>query len=93
MKEYEPAHVIHEAGCEDAPAGLFVFKASSLGDAYPNGRPHVCFDRDTIRFNREVVAEPGEYDPHTYAPSTIHPEDAARPLCRVCRGTHGGAAS
>jgi hypothetical protein len=36
-----------------------------------------------------VVAEPGEYEPHEHQASTIWPDDAPRPLCRICRGTHG----
>lgn len=88
-KEYEPAHVIHEATCPDVPPNHFAFKARSLADAYPTSRPHTCFTRDTVTFNREVVAEPVMYEPHGYKPSTIRPEDATRALCEVCRGTHG----
>lgn len=87
-REYPPAHVIHQADCEDAPGGLFVFKAASL-QGYPNSRPHRCFSSETVAQNREVVAEPVDYEPHPYSPSTIHPDDAPRPLCEVCRGTHG----
>lgn len=87
-KEYAPAHIIHEATCPDAPGTLFTFKARSLADAYPTSRPHACFTRDTVISNREVVAEPGAYEPHGYKPSTIRPEDATRALCEVCRGTH-----
>lgn len=88
MKHYPPAHIIHEADCDVAPAGLFVFQASNLQN-FPNGRPHACFSRATITHNRDVVAEPGDYEPHSYEPSTLRPADAAQPLCKVCRGTHG----
>lgn len=90
MREYPPAHVIHQADCDDAPAGL-AFRAQALA-AYPNSRPHRCFSRDTVTHNREVVAEVIDYEPHAYEPSTIHPDDAVRPLCKVCRGTHGDQA-
>jgi hypothetical protein len=89
MRDYPPAHVIHEATCPDAPDGLFTFKAAALEGAYPTSRPHVCFNRDTVTHNRDVVAEPGFYEPHDYRPSTLHPADAVRALCEECRGTHG----
>jgi hypothetical protein len=87
MRDYPPAHVIHEAGCADAPAGLFTFRASAL-IAYPTSRPHACFNRATIVENRQVVAEPGDDQAHAYMPSSLHPADAVKRLCRVCRGTH-----
>lgn len=89
MRHYPPAHVIHEANCPDAPAGAFAFRASVLKQAYPNSRPHTCFDRETVTGNREVVAESPDWEAHVYRPSTIHPPDAVRALCEVCRGTHG----
>jgi hypothetical protein len=92
VRDYAPAHVIHEATCADAPDGLRVFRASGLLYAHPNGRPHVCFDRDTVVYNREVVAEPGDYERHVYQPSTIRPADASRALCTICRGIHGDVA-
>lgn len=87
MKDYPPAHVIHEENCPDAPRGLPVFRAEHLVD-YSNSRPHHCFNRETVAHNRMVVAEPGDYEPHPYVPSSIHPADAVKPLCRVCRSTH-----
>jgi hypothetical protein len=59
---------------------------------HPTGQPHVCFDLDTVVYNRLVVAEPGDYGPHRYQPSTIRPPDAERALCAICRGTHGEVA-
>ncbi len=89
MKEYPPAHTIHEARCPEAPAGLFSFRAGNLGQAYPNARPHHCFTRDTVRMNLPVVAEHIAYQAHPYEPSTLRPEDASKALCKICRGTHG----
>lgn len=88
MKDYPPAHVIHEARCPDAPPGLVVFHARELR-AYPTSRPHRCFTSETVERNREVVAETVEYEPHRYEPSTLKPADATRALCSICRGTHG----
>lgn len=87
MRDYPPAHVIHEVGCGEAPPGLIAFRAASLID-WPTARPHRCFSSATVAGNAEVVAEPVTYDRHAYAPSTIWPKDAARALCRTCRGTH-----
>lgn len=89
-RDYPPAHTIHEANCPDAPPGLMVFRAGGLAAAYPTGMPHTCFTRETVRLNREVVAEPVEYEPHSYQPSGATQPDAVRPLCRTCRGTHPG---
>jgi hypothetical protein len=88
MRHYPPAHVIHEAGCPDAPTGRIAFRASGLRQAYPNGVPHSCFTRETVYHNREVVAEAVEYESHPYQESGATQPDAVRPLCRICRGTH-----
>jgi hypothetical protein len=83
--DYEPAVVVHSADCDDAPPTTLVYPARAVADAYPTGRPHRCFHRRTDR----AVVEHIEYETHMYVPSTIRPDDATRPLCRVCRGTHG----
>ena len=87
-RHYPPAHTIHEVGCPDAPKGLITFRARGLAQAYPNAMPHTCFTRETVRQDREVVAEAVEYEPHPYRPSGATQPDAVRPLCRTCRGTH-----
>lgn len=90
MRDYPPAHTIHEVDCTDAPAGLFPFRVHNVPFAYPNARAHTaCISHETVRMNREVVAEPGDYEPHPYEASAERPADAARPLCRTCGGTHG----
>lgn len=89
MRDYPPAHVIHEANCRDALPGLLRFRAQFVPAAHPNARAHTCISHETVRMNREVVAEPGEAGNHAYEPSTTRPADAARALCRHCRGTHG----
>lgn len=88
MRHYLPAHVVHEAGCSDAPTRRIAFRASVLWQAYPNGVPHTCFTRETVSHNRAVVVEAVVYDSHPYQESGAHQPDAVRPLCRVCRGTH-----
>lgn len=85
---YPPQPWIHQADCDEAPRGLETFKATTVADLHPLGRPHVCFDADTIVFNRDCVAETVAYEPHPYVRSTIWPEDATGPLCHTCRGSH-----
>lgn len=92
VRDYAPAAVIHEAECAEAPTGLIAFRARALQQTHPTGRPHLCFHRDTVIYNRLVVAEPVDYERHVYQPSTIRPDDSTRALCTVCRGTHGDVA-
>jgi hypothetical protein len=87
IRDYPPAHIVHEAKCPAAPLGLFAFKATVLA-AYPNSRPHTCISRETVTYNRLVVVEPVGYPRHAYEPSGATQPDATRPLCRTCRGTH-----
>lgn len=89
MRNYPPAHVIHEAICEDAPPGLISFRAQLIPAVHPNARAHTCVSPATVQNNREVVAEPGDAGDHAYEPSPNRPGDATRPLCRRCSGTHG----
>jgi hypothetical protein len=89
MREYPPAHVIHEARCPDAPSGLISFRASYIPAVHPNARAHTCVSYATVQGNREVVAEPGDSGDHVYEPSENRPQDATRALCRHCSGTHG----
>lgn len=89
MREYPPAHVIHEAACEDAPRGLISFRAHLLPVTHPNARAHTCVSPQTVTYDREVVAEPGDEGDHAYEPSDTRPPDATRLLCQHCYGTHG----
>jgi hypothetical protein len=89
MREYPAAHVIHEARCEEAPAGLLTFRAHLIPAVHPNARAHTCVSYATVQHDREVVAEPGDGRDHLYEPSATRPPDATRPLCRHCSGTHG----
>lgn len=89
MREYPPAHVIHEATCPDAPPGLITFRVDLVPAVHPNARAHTCVSPATVQNNREVVAEPGDAGDHAYEPGAYRPVDAARWLCRHCDGTHG----
>jgi hypothetical protein len=75
------------------PGGLRIFEARAAGTLYPLARPHICFDKDTIRFNRACVAEDVPVKPHPYVRSTIWPVDATGPLCHTCRGSHPESAT
>ena len=86
MRDYPPARTLHEADCPEAPPGLLTMPANAFADSVDF--PHSCISPDTIRFNRPVVAEPGDYDKHLYVESTLQPTDAPRKLCRECHGTH-----
>jgi hypothetical protein len=90
-RDYLPAGVVHVADCDDAPAGLLTIPAKSLRGSHD--RPHSCVTTAAVAANRDVVVERLDVEPHGYARSTIWPEDAARPLCRICRGTHPGEAT
>ncbi len=85
---YPPQPWIHESACPDAPRGLMTVKARDVPTVHPYGRPHTCFDRDTVAFNRDCMAEAVDYEPHPYSRSTIWPADATGPLCSTCRGSH-----
>ena len=85
---YPPQPWIHEAACLDAPAGLATFQARAVETLYPLGRPHYCFDKDTVAHNRDCVAETADVEPHPFVCSTIWPADATGPLCHTCRGSH-----
>lgn len=88
-RDYDPAVVIHVADCDEAPADPGMIYPARAMQAYPNGRPHQCFQREAITRNAPSIVERVEYERHDYVPSTIFPDDATRPLCRTCRGTHG----
>ncbi|GIF42643.1 hypothetical protein Axi01nite_69540 [Actinoplanes xinjiangensis] len=36
-----------------------------------------------------MIVEEGDDGDHMYEPSGDRPDDAARSLCRTCKGTHG----
>ena len=89
-RDYDPV-LIHRATCPEAPQGLLLLTARSVAQAHPHGRPHRCLTNEMARSNCGVVIEQVTPEPHDYVESTIVPADATRPLCRICRGTHGEA--
>jgi hypothetical protein len=90
-KDYPPAPIVHDARCEDAPEGVPVPPRGVL-QSYPNATVHTCFSNATVTSGRGVIVEQGDYEPHPYEESTVTTVEvgvqAARPLCRTCRGTH-----
>lgn len=86
-REYEPAGVVHVADCDLAPdERSYILRAAALRNSHD--RPHTCFTRAHAAANAEIVIERIDYEKHPYIQSTIFPDDAVRPLCRTCRGTH-----
>jgi hypothetical protein len=89
MREYPPGAVFHIPSCPDiyghcAPS-VQVLRAVAEN---PSHRYCLCTGGgpDSAPY---VVIERVDYGPHLYVPSANQPRDATRPLCRVCRGTHG----
>jgi len=58
----------------------------NIARAYPNGRMHHCYH---FTLQARGLVETLRYPPHPYEESTVVYDDATRPLCAVCRGTHG----
>jgi len=85
---YPPQEWIHLATCDDAPAGLPVFKARETMALHPHSRPHGCITSNAIAVNLDCVAESGDIGPHPYRRSTLWPKDATGPLCADCHGSH-----
>ena len=85
--DYPPAPLIHRPDCAGITPGAFpVLATPEIARQFPNGKPHRCYD---FRANSSGAVEPLVYPEHDYVPSTLKPDDARRPLCRSCRGTHG----
>ena len=89
ISDYPPGVVLHaphcpEAGDGNAP-GLDVRQAIA---AYPSYQLCGCAggSPDTAPY---VVVEQINYGIHLYVPAGARPDDATRPLCKTCRGTHG----
>lgn len=89
MREYPPAAVIHDASCTERFDDLLQFRAHLIPDREPYARAHHCVSPATVQQDHWVVAEPIDNDGHLYEPGDIRPDDATRPLCRHCNGTHG----
>lgn len=91
-RDYPPAVRVHSESCPDVAslrasgAVLIPMVTSAIARAYPNGRMHNCYH---FTLQARGVVETAQYPPHEYEESTVVYEDAARPLCTVCKGTHG----
>jgi len=55
-------------------------------DQFPNHHFDVCAAADITPY---VTVEENDFGDHLYEPSDKQPDDAIRPLCRKCLGTHG----
>lgn len=59
---------------------------AKIAEDSPNGEPHLaCLSGG----DKVGVIEVVEYPPHDYEASSVVYEDATRPLCAYCEGTHG----
>jgi hypothetical protein len=86
-REYPPAVLVHSPHCPDVRGRLLpTLPTATIARRYPNGRMHSCYH---FTVQASGVAEPMEYPPHGYEASTVDYPGAARPMCRVCMGTHG----
>jgi len=91
-REYPPAVLVHSESCPDVAdlrahgAALIPMVTPVIARAYPNGRMHSCYH---FTLQARGVIETMQYPPHEYEESTVVYEDAPRPLCTVCMGTHG----
>ncbi len=65
-RDYAPAVYIHDAACADAPRVALVYPLRAAAQAYPTGRPHNCFSRETVHRGRKVVVEHVNYETHRY---------------------------
>ncbi len=92
-REYPPAVLVHAETCEDVlnlqryGEILIPMATPEIARAYPNGRMHRCYH---FTLQARAVVQTMTYPPHAYEPSTVVYPDAARALCVVCMGTHGG---
>lgn len=92
VREFPPAVLVHSESCPDVAAlrarrvVLIPMATPALARAYPNGRMHNCYH---FTLQSRGVVETVQYPPHEYERSTVVYDNAARPLCAVCMGTHG----
>jgi hypothetical protein len=91
-REYPPAVLVHSESCPDVASlrahgvALIPMVTPAIARAYPNGRMHSCYH---FTLQARGVVETVQYPPHAYEESTVVYDDAPRPLCAVCMGTHG----
>jgi len=91
-REYPPAVLVHSEPCPDVAtlrahgAALIPMVTPAIARAYPNARMHSCYH---FTLQARGVVETVQYPPHAYEESTVVYDDATRPLCAVCMGTHG----
>ena len=96
-RDYPPGVILHAPHCVEGGNSPALPIEAAFG-AYPSRQLHFCFGgmipaqleglalQDVMP---HVVIEHWEYGGHEYQQSDDWPNDAIRPLCRRCRGTHG----
>jgi len=86
-REYPPAVRVHGINCQDIK-GLLLSRLAmtKVVHQYPNGTPHLTCLSGGDRFG---VIEAVKYPDHAYEESSVFPQDATKPLCAYCKGTHG----
>ena len=100
VREYPPGVILHAPHCIEGGTSPAV-PIDAAYRTYPSRQLHFCFGGmvppgllDMVALQEimpYVVIEQVEYGAHLYNPSAEKPDDAARALCRKCRGTHGDA--
>jgi hypothetical protein len=87
VREYPPSVIVHSPDCVDVRGRILArLPRADIIAQHPNGKPHHgCLTASAM----VGVIEPIEYPPHDYEPSSQQPDDASKPLCSYCGGTHG----
>ncbi|MFC4072245.1 hypothetical protein [Actinoplanes subglobosus] len=89
LRHYPPIAVFHIPQCPTLGGN----GTARHHDVARDDRPHhvdcSCFRLAMTTVAPFVIVEEGDDADHLYAPSQDRPADAARSLCRTCKGTHG----
>lgn len=85
-REYPPGVVFHAPDCVDG-GNATALPLGAAKEVYPSHQFDVCATPGDTPYVAVEHVHIGKT--HEYAQSDKWPNDATRPLCRVCRGTHG----
>jgi hypothetical protein len=88
-RHYPPIAIFHIPRCPTL-GGNGTAKPHDVARAdWPHHTDCACFRLAMTRVAPYVIVEEGDDTGHLYEPSADRPDDAARSLCRTCKGTHG----
>jgi hypothetical protein len=88
-RHYPPIAVFHIPECPTL-GGNGTARSHEVARAdWPHHRDCACFRLAMTAVVPYVIVEEGDDGDHLYEPSGDRPDDAARSLCRTCKGTHG----